>query len=160
MRIKGILVAVFSLFVLSTASFAASTGDAGCGLGSVIFQKNSKLSQSLALTTNSTFLNQLFGITSGTSNCAAKGLVKNDAELKYYAEANLPSLKVDVARGSGESLVALAQIMGCSKDRVAHFSATAQSRFESLFPNDQITAADFVTQAEHELSGVCQSNGA
>lgn len=155
-KINGIMAIVTLL--ASTSVFAAA-GDAGCGLGSLIFTKNTKLSQSLASTTNATFYTQLFGITSGTSNCSAKGIVKNEAEANYYAEANLPSLKVDVARGSGESLMAFGQILGCSGDGLNKFSQAAQAKFTTLFPSDSVTALEFVSAANRELAPLC-SNGA
>lgn len=142
------------VLVLSTAAFG-STGDAGCGLGSLIISKNTKVSQTLALTTNATSWSQLFGITSGTSNCSAKGFVKNEAETQYYAEANLPSLKVDMARGSGESLAAFGQLMGCTQSDMGAFSHAAQSKFSALFPSDNVSASDFVSAANRELGSIC-----
>ena len=56
-------------------------GDAGCGLGGLIIQKNSKILQLLAVTTNHSFLSQEFGITFGTSGCSASGLVMNEKKM-------------------------------------------------------------------------------
>ena len=74
-------VLVASLFV---GSFAFAAGDAGCGLGSMIITKNTKVMQVLAATTNGTSGSQTFGITFGTSNCSANGLVQNDKQIQYF----------------------------------------------------------------------------
>src|SRR5262245_61167540 len=56
-------------------------GQAGCGLGSMLFGKdNSKLMQVLAATTNGIGGNQSFAIPSGTSNCTEAGVVKAERE--------------------------------------------------------------------------------
>ena len=48
-------------------SFARQYGMAGCGLGSLAFEPGE--GQISAATTNGTFYNQFFGISSGTLNC-------------------------------------------------------------------------------------------
>ncbi|MFN7453535.1 MAG: DUF3015 family protein, partial [Pseudobdellovibrionaceae bacterium] len=59
---------VTSMILLSSVAMAKSYGDAGCGLGSVIFGNEKGFSQIFAATTNGTVGNQTFGISSGTSN--------------------------------------------------------------------------------------------
>ena len=64
-----VMVAALSLFVAGSA-FAG--GNTGCGLGTMIFkdtQNQSTFVEVIAVTTNATFGNQTFGITSGTSEC-------------------------------------------------------------------------------------------
>lgn len=139
-----------SLLVLlgSTQSFA---GDAGCGLGSMIIQKNTKVSQFLAITTNHLFFSQVFGITTGTSNCTANGFVMVEKEAQYYAETNLPSLKVDFARGEGDSLTTFATIIGCQESAIPAFGELMQTRYSEIFPNDKINANEFVQAVRLEL---------
>src|SRR4051812_6237663 len=101
------------VLLLAICNFARAN-DAGCGLGEVVIQKNTKISQLFAITTNHTFSSQVLGITFGTSGCSSSSWTKNETEAIKYAEMNFQSLKVDAARGNGESLNALADIMGCS----------------------------------------------
>ncbi len=135
-------------FGLSSVSFA---GDAGCGLGSVVIQKNSKLLQLFAITTNATFFSQAFGITSGTSNCSANGIVFNDKEATIYAEANLQNLKIDMARGSGESLTAFAQTLGCGKEVTPAFGEMTQKHYQNIFPNADVLPIQFLESIKNEI---------
>jgi hypothetical protein len=137
---------------LSSVSAFASAGDAGCGLGSLIIKENSKLSQTFAMTTNGTFSSQFFGITTGTSNCSASGWTAVDHEAQMYAESNLSNLKIDIARGSGESLTSFAQIMGCREAGVPVFSELLQSKYGQIFPNENTTAEQLVMSVRLELS--------
>ena len=135
-------------FALSCSSFA---GDAGCGLGSVVIQKNSKLLQLFAITTNATFFSQAFGITSGTSNCSANGIVFNDKEATMYAEANLQNLKIDMARGNGESLTAFAQTLGCGKEVTPAFGEMTQKQYQNIFPAADVLPTQFLESVKNEI---------
>ncbi len=103
-------------------------GLAGCGLGSMMMGPTG--SQVLAGTTNSSTYNQLFGITSGTSNCAEDGVALADREKEYFAEANFESLKQEMAQGKGENLEAFASLMGCSSQT---FASAAQGHYNAIF---------------------------
>src|SRR5262245_44979305 len=92
------------LFVVTSFSSAARAqyGMAGCGIGALLFgNDNSKLMQILAATTNGLFGSQTFGITSGTSNCNAGGVVKAEKEQAAFAEVNFQDLKRKLAAGGG-----------------------------------------------------------
>ena len=90
-----------------------SYGLAGCGLGSMVFEKNTKVHQVFAATTNGTFGTQTFGISSGTSNCTGGGVAKIEREQELFVEANLNTLTEEMAQGKGETLFAFAGILGC-----------------------------------------------
>ena len=81
---------VLSLVSFSGSAFAAGYGDAGCGLGSIVFGSEQGGVQVLAATTNGTFYSQTFGITTGTSNCNPAGLVKLDKEREEFAIKTTP----------------------------------------------------------------------
>lgn len=145
---------------ISTLSYA---GDAGCGLGGMVMQKQSKVSQTLAVTTNGTFLNQLFGITSGTSGCASSSIVQNKVEAIKYAEANFENLKVDIARGEGESLTSVGTLLGCQGAALKDFTQMSQKNFSDIVPTDAkpaqvIDALDQKIQSDKTLSSQCLSN--
>ncbi len=137
-----------SVLIVGFAS-AAFANDAGCGLGSLIIQKNSKLSQLFAITTNATFSSQVFGITTGTSNCSASGLVYNYKEATVYAEANMPSLKVEMARGEGENLSAFAQTMGCHDS--AAFGKMTKTKYQTIFPSSDVDAHQMLSNVRTEI---------
>lgn len=139
----SMLKAFLTVFFLGSVSMAA--GDAGCGLGSMIITKNSKLMQLFAATTNGSFGSQTFGITFGTSNCSASGIVQNDKQIQYFVEVNQAELTREMAQGHGEKLSTLAALNGCASDsQINSFSAKAQSSFSSIVPSAKTSAVDFV----------------
>lgn len=136
------LLAILAIGLFSTAAMA---NDAGCGLGSLIITKNTKVMQVLAATTNATFGSQTFGITFGTSNCSANGIVQNDKQIQYFVEVNQAELTREMAQGSGEKLSTLAALNGCaSQNQISAFSAKAQSNFATIVPTAKTSAVDFV----------------
>lgn len=142
----------------TSAAQADSYGSSGCGLGSVVFQNdNSKLKQVLSATTNGTFWSQTFGISFGTSNCDA-GSGKSGA-LDVYIEANRVALATDVARGQGETLSGLSQILGCQDS--ATLGEVLQGNYPSLFPSEVVTSSQVsqtirdVVRTDERLSGSC-----
>ena len=104
-----------------------SYGTAGCGLGSMVFGNQEGPMQILAATTNGTFGSQTFGITSGTSNCG-KGLFAK-AEINSFIESNSVALENDIARGQGETLSTLNNMLGCG----AEFNSTLQQNYKSIY---------------------------
>ncbi len=120
----------FCLFPLA-AHAALPYGMAGCGLGSLVFEPDN--GQLFASTTNATLLNQTFGITFGTSNCIepTKAAALNAQE--QFIGANYSALKVDIAKGDGETLKAFAATLGCSKEVYGNFAAQMQSSYAKIF---------------------------
>ena len=128
--------------LISASSFAmADNGPAGCGLGTaVVFpDANEWYEHVLAATTNGTSGNQTFGMTSGTLGCeSANGPLK---AAEAFMNDNMDQLAADSARGQGETLDALAQVMGVEAADTAAFRATVQSNFDSMFTTEA-TAGD------------------
>ena len=89
------------LFLGTVMSATTMAGDAGCGLGGMLIKSNTKLLQLFAVTTNGTFFSQTLGITFGTSDCSAKGLVLNDKQIQYFVEVNHSDLIREMAQGYG-----------------------------------------------------------
>ena len=109
-------------------------GTAGCGLGSVVFADEPGLVQIFAVTLNNFMGNQTFGISSGTLNCVEKNESSSTSvkeRLDYYVLGNQNHLQNDIARGSGDSLVAIAKIANCKKTNLLNRSLKKQ--FASIF---------------------------
>jgi hypothetical protein len=119
----------------------ASAHNTGCGLGDQIFHgADSVLLQVLAVTTNGTFGNITFGITSGTLGCVPpRSLVFRDGVTKFVA-ANMDNLAKDVAQGKGESLETLAEMMEVPAANRAMFGSAMQANFSSIFTHEGIQA--------------------
>ena len=150
---QGMTFFILALTFLMGSAALANVGDAGCGLGSMIIDSNSKLSQSFAGTTNNWTLTQFFGISSGTSNCRASGFVMREKEAEVFAEANMQNLKVEMARGQGENLSAFAQLMGCKDGAVSGFEKMTQSHYENIFPQSDVSPKALLQNVEKEMNG-------
>ena len=142
---KKVLIAVVAMAFSSTA-FAAGYGSAGCGLGSLAFQKND-MTQVLAATTNGTFGSQTFGITFGTSNCNAEGMVKLSMARESFIEANYKDLSRDAAAGKGEYVNSLAVLYGYTPQTAWQFSQILQKNYTTIFAaNDAKTAVSQINK--------------
>jgi len=128
------LIAGAILLTSSSMAFAAGNhGPAGCGLGSsVLFPDASKWYEHvMAATTNGTSGNQTFGMTSGTLGCQdANGPL---ADGLAFIDNNMDQLAMDAAKGEGESLAALAEVMGIESQDTVAFNHAVQSNFDSIF---------------------------
>lgn len=101
-------------------------GTAGCGLGSMVFGKEEGPIQVIAATLNGTGV-QTFGITTGTSNCG-KGVFAK-AEINSFIQSNAVALEGDIARGEGETLSTLNNMLNCN----GQFGETLQQNYKSIY---------------------------
>lgn len=133
---------VLSMGITSSA-FAGGYGAAGCGVGNLIFQgKHDKVSQVLAATTNGTLANQTFGISTGTLNCDATGLVVASKEADTYAANNYDSLTKEMAAGTGEHLDTLASLLGYDK---AELGAYSRTHYGEIFATNGTTSTEMLS---------------
>ncbi len=148
---KKIIIA--ALVIAASAGMAQADDDIGCGLGTNIWKGESGLvPKVLGATTNGTFGNQTFGITTGTLGCSAEGVITADARLRMFAGANLDNLARDMAHGQGETLDAFASLMKVTEtDKPAFFTFT-KSNFTALFADDDVTAGEMIAQLNRLLA--------
>ena len=122
---------LFSIVSVSLSAFARPDrkfGAAGCGLGNLVLGK--KDNQILAATLNGTGV-QTFGISSGTSNCTDDEPGAKKKQARAFIQLNQESLANDVARGNGESLDTLAEILGVQDSEA--FGQKLQSHYSEIF---------------------------
>ncbi len=136
---KKILLVLAALAAMPALA-ADKYGMAGCGLGSMIFGDQQGYIQLLASTTNGIYGNQTFGITSGTSNCLETSAASGK-RAALFITANRESLEKDIARGSGESLSNLSEVMNCKS---GSFNSTLQSNYKTIFPSSNATTESVV----------------
>jgi hypothetical protein len=133
------------LFVGSSFAADGEYGAAGCGLGSLLFGKQPGPVQVFAATTNNvTSYNQIFGITSGTSNCNKNTVFASNDRLNSFVQNNLDNLAKEIALGQGESLNTLAELMNVPADRKPAFYKTLQSNFGKIFPSQSVEMASVI----------------
>ncbi len=156
---KKFLLAIAGIVLFSPSAFAAAYGDAGCGLGSLIFKDQPGVVQILAATTNGTSFNQAFGITSGTSNCDAKSIIL--AEQERFVTHNFSGLAKEMATGEGEQMATFAGLLGCPTVKQTHFNAVTQRNYAAIFasetttPAEMLTAVKAVMSSDAELATAC-----
>lgn len=138
--------AMAAIGVMASSGVAlAGDPNVGCGWGTLAFKGQTGVAaQVLAATTNGSFGNQTFGISSGTAGCKRGGTVTADARIQMYASANIDQLASDMAAGRGESLDTLAQLIGVSEADKPAFFALAKNNFGTLFGADQVTAGEML----------------
>jgi len=123
-----------ALLLFSANGYAARNyGMAGCGLGSYVFAPNaSGFSQAFAFTTNGTFYSQLGGITSGTSNCEPDAHHAAILNQEQFVSRNLSTLSKEMAQGSGETLMAYSDALGCKRESFGEFSSHIQRSYSQI----------------------------
>lgn len=149
---KQVVIAFLGVMIFSSPAFSAGYGDAGCGLGSIIFGDESGPVQILAVTMNGLSYNQVFGVTSGTSNCDTEGLVLAEKEDHVYFVQNFDSLKKEMASGQGEHLRALSSLLGCRPDEEVQFTSYAQQNYQTIFASTQSEPKAILTAMKKEIS--------
>ncbi len=142
-RLALLALPIFTLFLASTGH-TAGYGAAGCGLGSLVFGNEAGPVQIFASTTNGTFGSQTFGITSGTSNCDAMGIVLSEREDNVFVAYNFDSIKKEMATGEGEHLDTLSGLVGCPSEKGSQFASYTQQNYKAIFASAQTTPEEML----------------
>lgn len=147
------LVALTALAALFPAIAIAQQNNIGsCGWGSKVFDGQSGLApQVLGATTNGTFGNQTFGITSGTSGCTQDGAVRSTWKTAMFIDGNKETLARDMSVGSGEALDSLAHLLGVESADRAAFNRIARDNMQRIFPRDNAETEQVVAALREVL---------
>lgn len=144
---------LIALMLLAGSSVAMADQDVGCGLGTVLFEGKSGVAPKvLAATTNGTYGNQTFGITSGTLGCKADGVISSRARLSMFMGTNSERLARDMSVGHGESLNVLADLMGVKEQDKSLFFQTAKANFSTIFAADNQTAGQVLAALQQVMA--------
>jgi hypothetical protein len=95
---------------------------------------------------------QSISITFGLLNCNGQDTVTADAELRRFAAANLDRIAREMATGGGESVDALAFLMGVPERDRDSFATLSQRHFAELFADDHATAGDMLDGLERLMA--------
>ena len=123
-------------------------GVAGCGLGSIAFGPKKGPIQILSGILNASFGSQTFGITSGTSNCDIPEMGQQAA---VFIEVNKEVVQKDAARGEGETINALANILECKS--AAKLGQAVKANYKTYFGDD---VGSYETVRRLFNNGICQ----
>ncbi|WP_148864163.1 DUF3015 domain-containing protein [Marinobacter fonticola] len=133
------LIAGAMLLGASSLAFAQP----GCGVGAMIWKGQSGIAPHvLAATTNGTFGNQTFGMTTGTLGCNTNESVKSMA---MYMDSNIDKIARDMSRGEGENLDTLAVLLNVEQNDRAAFRQLLQDNFATVFPSSDTTSDEAVS---------------
>jgi len=114
----------------------------GCGVGAMIWKGQSGIAPHvLAATTNGTFGNQTFGMTTGTLGCQTNEAVQSMA---MYMDSNIDKVARDMSRGTGENLDTLAVLLGVDEADRDTFRQVLQDNFATIFPSSDTTSGEAV----------------
>ena len=132
---KKVCIILVVLCLLPLISFAGDS--TGCGLGTTLWKgQQGIVPQTLAITTNGTSGSQTFGITSGTSHCDSNGKITGaKAQFAAFLENNVDTFVLDVAKGEGETINAVANI---AKVDSKEAGKVLKDNFDYLFPNENL----------------------
>ncbi|GGY54229.1 hypothetical protein GCM10011297_28900 [Bacterioplanes sanyensis] len=126
------LIAGAVFVAVAPLAMADNGGPAGCGVGTaIVFPDASAWPEHvLAATTNGSSFNTS-SMTSGLLNCKSAGGPLQMSQL--FMDDNMDQLAMDAAKGEGETLAALAELMGVQAQDTAAFNRTVQANFDKMF---------------------------
>lgn len=142
------------LAAVPMAAMAAGENNVGtCGWGSKVFEGQRGIApQVLAATTNGTFGNQTFGVTSGTSGCTQDGAVSSNWKTALFIDGNKQQLARDMAVGSGETLDSLAHLLGLEAQDRALFNRVAKDNMARIFPSNEVATQQVVVSLREVMA--------
>ena len=113
-------------------------GMAGCGFGSMVFEPKEKTF--FAMTLNHVTSSQVFGISSGTSNChqPLPQTINQAQKLPEFIENNKDKISQDAAKGSGETIKVLSVILQCDSKEV---STVLKENYKKIFIDTKMQPA-------------------
>lgn len=121
----------------------------GIGLGTLIFEgKDGLLSQICAATTNGSFGNQTFAISSGTLGAKRPSSLVMNQQLNNFVKDNFDSLALNMAAGSGETLDTLVELMQVPAADRSAFALNLQAHFSSIFTGPSVTHDEVLANIE------------
>ena len=148
---KVLLTSTVLFFMVSGIAFAnVPKENCGCGFGTIFFEgKDGLFHQIFAATTNASFGNQTFGISSGTLDCNLPLKYVSNENLNKFVADNMDNLAKDAAMGQGEYVDTLAGLMNVPASKRAKFSQMLQENFSNIFTDDSVSHMEVIENISH-----------
>lgn len=128
---------------------------AGCGLGSMVVEDQTKWAQVGAAFLNGTGM-QTFGISFGTSNCTEDGVSTASREKDAFVEANIADIRRDIALGNGAYLSSLASLYGCKGESALSFGKALFKNREKVLNSTTEESSQVIDQVVLEEGAYCR----
>ena len=152
MRTRRSLTFTLMALLLLGATPALADNDAGCGLGTMLWEgKSGTVFKLFASTTNGWLGTQTVGITLGTSGCSQGGVVTAEHRLEMFLGSNVDQVARDMAVGEGETLDAIATILEIAPADRASFNALSQASFGEIFA-ENATSGDMAVALQQVMA--------
>jgi hypothetical protein len=151
-----ILIVVVAAATIALGPIVASAKQ--CGIGDRVFPSKETNVQKLGALTTNFWTFKGISTTFEIAGCTESDNIFKKASterIRHYAGNNLDHLAVDMARGDGEYLEALAYLIEIDAEDRAPFRALTRARFETLFAHDRVTSDEMLEalrdiMSEHE----------
>ena len=127
-----------------------SAGSDSCGLGWAVTTEKTLSATSTRGTTNS-FLPPTLGMTSGTIGCERHSIAQKDLPIIRYVDTHLDLLKYEMAMGTGERLMGLAQLMKHSNTQC--FANALHASYSQIVPGH--TSLEIFTAIQKIAANEC-----
>lgn len=132
-----------ALLGFSTFAIADAPGGPGCGWGNLLLEGQSGMVAHFgATTTNGTSGNATFGMTLGTNGCSVDGALTYGGNSLVWFDNVLDEYSTDVAQGQGETLNAVAVMIGVEQQDREKFGQLMHENFANLFPNTAVSSQE------------------
>ena len=150
-------IATAAILLVPAAALAQVNNVGSCGWGSKVFDGQSGVvPQSLAGITNGTFFNQTFGVSFGTSGCTQDGTVRSTWKTSMFIDGNKERLARDMSIGGGETLDALAHLLGVEAADQGAFNRAARDNMQRIFPSSSAATEDILAILRNVLNADTQ----
>ena len=148
---KFLVIALSAVFLcMASTAFAGKLRDnAGCGVGTLVFENagfsnGGWLIQVTALWTNGVLTNT-FSMTTGTVGCKGNiNEVVNYQKAYEFVTANMDNLAKDAAMGQGETITSLAALLEVSD--VDAFAQNIQANFSEIFTSADVQSDEVLVK--------------
>jgi hypothetical protein len=147
------LITILSLIAAIPTMAMAQDNVGGCGVGSMIFKgQKGVVPQVLAVTTNGSFGNQTFGISTGTLGCSQDGMVTSNMKTAMFIDSNKDQLARDMSVGSGEALASLSHLIGIEAKDQAAFNLLTKENVARIFTKEDVATEQVVASLRQVLA--------
>ncbi len=148
---KKICISIMACMIIagmvSVAAANTVREDCGCGLGGMaIGEKEGVVWKLVGTFLNGLCANQTFGMSSGTLDCGRDPIIAKYEKMNVFVADNMDVLAVDIARGEGKSLEALAEIAEVPREKQPLLFTAMQNDFDKIYPTVQVTHEEVVSE--------------
>jgi hypothetical protein len=133
----------------------SSSSQAVCGIGSKVWAGNTSTGAKIMASITNFWTMKGISTTFEIAGCTASDnwFKKGKDAVTQFTIQNFDHLAANMARGHGEHLDALAQLIEIEKKHQPAFRELAQEHFEELFPHDAATVGEMLGTLSRLMAG-------